>query len=83
MILTFIVSLIIFGCGVGTIFTASLDYDVVVGSKSEASKTDIYKLDMSNNLFIHNKDLEYIEKDIDNDNCKSCPDKYTFNEQNE
>lgn len=66
MILTFIVSLIIFGCGVGTIFTASLDYDVVVGSKNEASKTDIYKLDMNNNLFIDNKDYIYIEKNIDN-----------------
>lgn len=67
MIWTFIVSLVVLGIGCGLIFMGSLDFNIV--EEKAILKTVTYEHDMKDDLVITtgiNKDIEYVESNINN-----------------
>ena len=67
MILSFIVSLIVFGIGCGLIFVGTLNFEVLETNETML-KSGQLELDMNDNIFFnfYSKNIEYVESDIDN-----------------
>ena len=81
MIWSFITSLILLGIGIGLAIRGALYFDIDTNDRSMTEKQSI-TLDMKDNLFVDNYDIEYVEKNIKNvvieyEVNKFCEVKYT------
>ena len=77
MIWSFIISLIVFGIGCGLIFIGSLDFNVVEEKSIQRLKTTEHE--MNDNLVITtgvNKNIEYVESNINNVKIEYSINKY-------
>lgn len=68
LIITFIISIITLGISIGLIFIGSLkfNYISIYDEKNDLLIRNKIEIDMNNDLYIIDDNIEYIEKDIDN-----------------
>ena len=77
MIWSFIISLIIFGIGIGLVIVGALDFEYIENDKN-IFKTDYIEIDMKNNLIFgyYYPEVEYIESNNENIKIEYTINKY-------